>query len=96
MSRERLNAAKFRCRSDGAPAEMKGLPVCGRKQMKWISCSTRPAFRTPPKERDAIYSARCTRSTVASSGTGCTVNLSLRASASIGTLSPITNPSIVL
>jgi hypothetical protein len=42
------------------------------------------------------YNARCTRTTVASPDTGCTVNLSFRASVSIGTLSAITEPSIVL
>lgn len=42
------------------------------------------------------YNARCTRTTVASPGTRCTVNLSFRAKVSIGTLSAITEPSIVL
>lgn len=42
------------------------------------------------------YNARCTRTTVASPDTGCTVNLSFRANVSIGTLSAITEPSIVL
>jgi hypothetical protein len=42
------------------------------------------------------YNTRCTRTTVASPGTGCTVNLSFRANVSIGTLPAITEPSIVL
>ncbi len=50
----------------------------------------------PVGEEGFNYSARCTRTTVASPETGCTVNLSFRANVSIGTLSAITEPSIVL
>jgi hypothetical protein len=41
------------------------------------------------------WRARCTRNTVASPGTDSTLNLSLRASASIALFSAITKPSIV-
>jgi hypothetical protein len=61
------------------------------------SPSGRPAARkTRARELGRSYSFRCTRTTVASSGTGWTVNFSFRASASIGALPAITEPSIVV
>ena len=57
---------------------------------------TWPAMRMRSGKQCFNYNVRCTRTTVVSSGTACTVNLSFRANVSIGTLSAITEPSIVL
>ena len=57
---------------------------------------TWPAMRMRSGKQYFNYNVRCTRTTVVSSGTACTVNLSFRANVSIGTLSAITEPSIVL